>query len=205
MKSYLTNRKQYVVFDSCQSEHTDIYNSVPQGPILGPLLFSIYINDLITVSDRLNFLMCADDTTIYFNLEDFSNIIKEIDINNESEKVNTWLKLNKLSLNTQKTKLMLFHRKQKHIDEVSVIINGTKIERVALFNFLGIMLDENLSWKSHIEEIGNKFSKVTGTLYRLKSVFFQKVCCLYFITSYCFVHTLWTVVVGGGGGGGSFP
>ena len=130
----------------------------------------IYINDLITVSDRLNFLMYADDTTIYFNLEDFSNIIKETDINNELEKVNTWLKLNKLSLNSQKTKLMLFHRKQKHIDDVSVIINGTKIERVlrvASFNFLGIMLDENLSWKSHIEMVGNKISKVTGILYRL--------------------------------------
>ena len=175
MKSYLTNRKQYVVFDGCQSEHTEIYTGVPQGSILGPLFFCIYINDLITVSDRLNFLMYADDTTIYFNLEDFSNIFKETDNNNELEKVNTWLKLNKLSLNTQKTKLMLFHRKQKHIDEVSVIINGTKIERVVSFNFLGIMLDENLSWKSHIEMVGNKISKVTGILYRLKNVFPESV------------------------------
>ena len=70
---------------------------------------------------------------------------------------------------------MLFHRKQKHIDEVSVIINRTKIERVASFNFLGIMLDENLSWKSHIEMVGNKISKVTGILYRLKNVFPESV------------------------------
>ena len=65
LKSYLTNRKQYVVFDGCQSEHVEIYTGVPQGSILGPLFFSIYIDDLITVSDRLNFLMYADDTTIY--------------------------------------------------------------------------------------------------------------------------------------------
>ena len=143
LKSYLTNRKQYVVFDSCQSEHVEIYTGVPQGSILGPLFFSIYINDLITVSDRLNFLMYADDTTIYFNLEDFDNLTKETDINRELEKVNIWLKLNKLSLNTQKTKLMLFHRKQKHLDEINVVINGIEIEHVRSFNFLGIMLDEN--------------------------------------------------------------
>ena len=175
LKSYLTNRKQYVVFDGCQSEHVEIYTGVPQGSILGPLFFSIYINDLITVSDRLNFLMYADDTTIYFNLEDFDNLTKETDINRELEKVNIWLKLNKLSLNTQKTKLMLFHRKQKHLDEINVVINGIEIEHVPSFNFLGIMLDENLSWKSHIKMVGNKISKVTGILYRLKNVFPENV------------------------------
>ena len=124
LKSYLTNRKQYVVFDSCQSEHVEIYTGVPQGSILGHLFFSIYINVLITVSDRLNFLMYADNTTIYFNLEDFDNLTKEKDINRELEKVNIWLKLNELSLNTQKTKLMLFHRKQKHLDEINVVIRA---------------------------------------------------------------------------------
>ena len=72
--------------------------------------YYININDLITVSDRLNFLMYADDTIIYFNLKDFDNLTKETDINRELEKVNIWLKLNKLSLNTQKTKFMLFLR-----------------------------------------------------------------------------------------------
>ena len=62
--------------------------------------------------------MYADDTTIYFNLEEFDHLNKERDINGELEKVNTWLKLNKLSLNAQKTKLMVFHRMQKHVDEI---------------------------------------------------------------------------------------
>ena len=149
-----------------------ICTGVPQGSILGPLFFSVYINDLITVSNRLNFLMYADDTTIYFNLEDFDLLTRETDINRELEKVHIWLKLNKLSLNTQKTKLMLFHRKQKHFDKISVVI---EIEHVPSFNFLGIMLDENLSWKSHIEMVGNKISKVTGILYRLKNVFPENV------------------------------
>ena len=175
IRSYLTNRKQYVVFNSCQSDYSEIYTGVPQGSILSPLFFSIYINDLINVSNRLNFLMYADDTTIYFNLEEFDHLNKEGDINGELEKVNTWLKLNKLSLNAQKTKLMVFHRKQKHVDEINVQINGTKIERVESFNFLGIMLNENLTWKSHIEMVGKKISKVTGILYRLKNIFPENV------------------------------
>ena len=119
--------------------------------------------------------MYADDTTIYFNLEEFDHLNKEGDINGELEKVNTWLKLNKLSLNAQKTKLMVFHRKQKHVDEINVQINGTKIKRVESFNFLGIMLDENLTWKSHIEIVGKKISKVTGILYKLKNIFPENV------------------------------
>ena len=96
MRSYLTNRKQYVVFNSCQSDYSEIYTGVPQGSILGPILFSIYINNLINVSNRLNFLMYADDTTIYFNLEEFEYLNRERDINTELKKVNTWLKLNYL-------------------------------------------------------------------------------------------------------------
>ena len=128
------------------------------------MFFSIYINDLITVSDRLNFLMYAEDTTIFYNIEDFDHLTKEADINGELEKVNIWLKLKKLSLNTQKTKHMLFHRKQEHLDEIIVVINGIEIEQVPSFNFLGIMLNENLSWKSHIETVGNKILKVTGII-----------------------------------------
>ena len=93
--------------------------------------------------------MYADDTTIYFNLEDFSNIIKETDINNELEKVNTWLKLNKLSLDTQKTKLMLFHRKQKHIDEVSVIINGQRLKALHRLIFLALCSTKYIMEKPH--------------------------------------------------------
>ena len=73
MKRYVTNRKQYVVFDSCQSEHTKIYTGAPQGSILKSSYFGIYINDLTTISDKLNFLMYADDTIMYFNLEDFGH------------------------------------------------------------------------------------------------------------------------------------
>ena len=71
LKSYLLDRKQYVVYNNCNSNLVDITTGVPQGSILGPLLFSIFINDLIHVTEKLKLLMYADDTTIYFNLEDF--------------------------------------------------------------------------------------------------------------------------------------
>ena len=80
--------------------------------------------------------MYADDTTIYFNLEDFDSQNTEADINAELEKVNTCLKLNKLSLNAQKPKLMLFHRKQKHVNDVNIKIDNTMIEHCCVWTII---------------------------------------------------------------------
>ena len=91
LSSYLSNRKLYVMFNNKNSEFTEIRTGVPQGSILGPLLFSIYINDLITVSNKLNFIRYADDTTIYFDLEDFKKDNLEHQINDELKRVNIWL------------------------------------------------------------------------------------------------------------------
>ena len=115
--------------------------------------------------------MYADDTTIYFNLEDFTHLNMENKINDEIEKITIWLKVNKLSLNVQKTKLMIFHGKQKHIQNLNISINGINIERVESFNFLGIILQETLSWDNHVTLVKTKISKVIGILYRLKNIF----------------------------------
>ena len=105
LKSYLLDRKQYVVYNNCNSNLVDVTTGVPQGSILGPLLFSIYINDLIHVTEKLKFIMYAYDTTIYFNLEAFDPATIERDINSELEKINVWLKLNILSLNVKRQNL----------------------------------------------------------------------------------------------------
>ena len=175
MANYLRNRKQYVVFNNHNSEITDIRCGVPQGSILGPLFFSICINDLKNASNKCKFLMYADDTTIYFNIEDFNTNNLEAEINKELEQVNTWLKVNKLSLNVGKTKMMIFHRKRKHIPELKVLIDGCNIECVNSFNFLGIMLDQGLSWNNHVDLVKKKVSKVIGILYRLKNIFPSEV------------------------------
>ena len=94
--------------------------------------------------------MYADDTTIYFNLEDFDSNNFEFEINGELQKVSMWLKKNKLSLNLDKTKLMIFHRIQKRVKELNITINGTNIKRVQSFNFLRITLSESISWANHL-------------------------------------------------------
>ena len=106
-------------------------------------------------------------------MEDFDPYNLERDINNELEKITLRLKMNKLSLNVQKTKLMTFHRRQKQINELNISINGTDIERVESFNFLGLLvhIHESLSWRTHTDIVRNKISKVVGILYRLNNIF----------------------------------
>ena len=147
--------------------------------IVGGKKASIWIRNLVLSSPVRNPIMNPFITALHLRTGtldvDTADICCDVLDILQSNHANIWLKLNKLSLNTQKTKLMPFHRKQKHLDEINVVINGIEIEHVPSFNFLGIMLDENLSWKSHIEMVGNKISKVSGILYRLKNVFPENV------------------------------
>ena len=174
IKSYLTNRYQYVKYENQASDLVEIKTGIPQGSILGPLFFSIYINDLVNSSTKFTYLMYADDTTISFNLEDFPVINKEESINNELEKLNIWLKLNKLTLNVAKTKSMIF-RKRRHITPVNLSINGQPIDSVSQFCFLGIMLDEKLTWKNHTDMVMNKLSRINGVLHRLKYIYPENI------------------------------
>ena len=117
ISSYLENRQQFVEFRNTKSSILQISTGVPQGSILGPLLFLIYINDFPSASSYFNFIMYADDTTLYSNINspNENNIIRltETKINTELAKINVWLKINKLSLNFKKSKYMVF-KKNKH-------------------------------------------------------------------------------------------
>ena len=130
IQNYLINRKQYVKYKTYESNLKSVNTGVPQGLILGPLLFSIYINDLVTVSNKLNYIMYADDTTLYFNVEDFPKDDLCNCVTNELNKIHLWLQNNKLSLNAEKTKCMTFHTRQKHINPILYSINGVEIENV---------------------------------------------------------------------------
>ena len=173
-RSYLTNRFQYVQFENSESDLLEIKTGIPQGSILGPLFFNIMINDIVNSSNKFNFLMYADDTTIYFNLEDFPIENREVLINDELEKVNKWLKLNKLAVNVDKTKSMLFH-KRRPVTPIQFSMNNRIIDVVQYFNYLGIMLDADMSWKTHVAMVRNKLSRINGILHRLKYIYPQNV------------------------------
>ena len=174
IRNYLTNRFQYVQFENSESDLLEIKTGIPQGSILGPLFFSIMINDLVNSSNKFKFLMYADDTTIYFNLEDFPIANREVLINNELEKVNKWLKLNKLAVNVDKTKSMLFH-KRRPVTPIQFSMNNRIIDVVQHFNYLGIMLDADMSWKTHVAMVRNKLSRINGILHRLKYIYPQSI------------------------------
>ena len=170
--NYLSERYQYVEYNGSKSSHQPISTGVPQGSILGPLLFLIYINDLPVASNLFNMLMYADDTTLYCNIDQHTN---EYTINAELNKIKEWLSSNKLSLNISKTKCMVFHSKQRIVQYPKLKIDNNIIEQVSKFNFLGLILNSHLTWQNHIDHISNKVSRVIGIMYRLKHIYPQLV------------------------------
>ena len=169
LESYLSNRKQYVVFDDINSQVLDIKTGVPQGSILGPLLFLIYINDIVKSSNLFKFILFADDTTIIspinINNKETANII-----NIELDKIITWLKLNKLSLNISKTKFCIFYKVQRKISIPEIQIENTVISYSKVIDFLGFRLDDNLNWNDHLEKLSCKLSRPLGIINKLKYV-----------------------------------
>ena len=107
-------------------------------------------------------------------MDEFPRENREIAVNSELEKVNTWLKLNKLSINVNKTKCLFFYKRRHHIP-LQFLMNNGSTDVVQHFNYLGIMLDENMSWKTHIAMVSNKTSRINGILHRLKYYFPQNI------------------------------
>ena len=170
LQNYLKNRKQYVQFGEITSDYQTIQTGVPQGSILGPLLFTIYLNDISAASQLFIPIIYADDTALSATLSIFGTGNSMVDnINSELSGVNDWLQLNKLSLNINKTKAMIFHNPQKKVDKINIKLNDIDIEFVDQFNYLGIILDKHLSWKPHIQRISQKVCKTVGVMNKLKN------------------------------------
>ena len=168
--NYLSNRMQYVMVDGVKSHFSHVSYGVPQGSVLGPLLFLLYINDLVNCSSILNFILFADDTSITLSHQNITSLIDTM--NKELHNVVIWLQCNKLSLNLEKTKCVLFktHAKKIGIDIPPIIMDGRIISQVSNINFLGIKINESLSWKPHIDDLCTRLSRTTGVLRRLNFI-----------------------------------
>lgn len=169
-KSYLKNREQFVVYNGVSSNKSKISCGVPQGSILGPLLFLIYVNDLADVSEELFSLLFADDSNIFLSGTNIDSLIESM--NKEMLKVVKWLQINKLSLNLKKTHFMIFRKGRKKISfNKKLLIDNTMIEIKSQTKFLGVIIDDKLSFAPHIKYIRGKVARATGVLFKCRKFF----------------------------------
>ncbi len=141
---------------------------MPQGSILGPLLFIVYISDITEVLSETTANLYADDTAIHTSSNSYIDIILSLRI--EMDNIVQWLRLNKLTLNVAKTKLMIFGTKPKlnRINNSPLHICNEIVERVSVFKYLGLYLDENLSYEAHITKLYSKTCSKVGLLKKIR-------------------------------------
>jgi hypothetical protein len=154
-KSYLNNRLQYVQYNGVCSNKTPIHCWVPQGSILSPLLFLIYINDICNASSSSQLILFVDDTNLFYSHKELQFLVNPV--NHELIKLFSWLSANKLSINVKKNNFMIFKPKQKkYYINTKIALNNHEIDLVNEASFLGVILDEHLTWKSHIAQTSRK-------------------------------------------------
>ncbi len=166
-KSYLSNRKQYVKYEGIDSECWDITCGVPQGSVLGPLLFILYTNDLPDCIHHSNTILFADDTTIYTSSNNIESLY--VTMNANLNNLSDWFRANKLSLNTSKTNYILFSKSNNVAPGIDLFISDQKIERVNYTKFLGIYIDEKLKWDKHINKVRNHIASSLFILNKIKN------------------------------------
>ena len=170
-QSYLSNRKQYIeIGENSKTDPKYVTCGVPQGSIIGPLMFLVYVNDLPNPSRLLDPIMFADDTNLFFNHKDIKHLFTVV--NNELVNIKDWFTANKLSLYVEKTKYSFFHKPSKKDDIPlclpKLIINNYKIQRKESIKFLGVLLDQHLTRKEHIKRNENKITKNIVLLHKAR-------------------------------------
>ena len=150
--SYLSNRRQFVSIGNVTSEHKHITCGVPQGSVLGPLLFILYINDLQNSANDIDFHLFADDSNLFCSHKSLQYL--ESKLNVQPNNVHEWLCANKLSLNIDKSNFVIFHPPQKKVNYIiNLKINDKSLEQRESIKYLRvIVIDCNLNWKAHVHD-----------------------------------------------------
>ena len=188
---YLSGRKQRVCVRDAKSKWLEVQRGVPQGSILGPLLFIVYVNDLPQVIQSSVVTQYVDDTKMTLVANDVNSLEKKLD--EDLQHVLKWADDNKLKMNTRKTQLMLLSRKrrEREMSRVRVSINKEIIERSRSVKCLGVMLDDGLNWKEHVESVRRKCFTRLAKLMRLRDVLHLKPRSRYIMGWYSLI---WTIV-----------
>ena len=177
--SYLQIRKQYVIINNTKSTLTNIKYGVPQGLVLRPLLFLIYISDLSQSTQHSTVFHFADDTAPFQSNSSLKALNRYI--NHDLHLLCDWLRANKISLNVNKTEIVLFRSKNKQITrKLNFRISGQKIHPSKFVKYLDVFIDEHLEWKTHIMQLLPKLEYANGMLSKIRHyVARQTLCSIY--------------------------
>ena len=169
LRSYLTSRFQYVSYGGFDSDKGIIKCGVPQGSVLGPLFFLIYVNDMVRACKELELVLFADDTNIFARARNPQELFGKV--NKGLQELDVWFRCNKLTLNLKKTEYVYFGgRGGRVVPEGGLRIGGETIRRVEGVRFLGVWVDEGITWKGHIEKVRVKVGQLLGVLGRAPAV-----------------------------------
>ena len=167
IKSYLTNRKQFVTINGFDSSTNIMKFGVPQGSVLGPLLFLIYINDLHTAIKYCTTRHFADDTNLLIKNKSLKQMKKHVNL--DLRNLCKWLKSNKISLNASKTELLVFRHPNKELNyDLKIKIDGKKLLPSNYVKYLGILIDSHLKWNYQTDNLASKLSRAIGMLTKIR-------------------------------------